>query len=162
MNSSASSEHHRGPYGDYSSPSSNRDDSNERRSRASSVSSAHNNNTHQPNFQPSPRLDVAQSFENMTVRSPIGARTHYHRCSTPSRSPRRPRAYLCLMGTRSHRRLTHRMVMAVWAGPSCTSNPLPLLLVALTLPSVFLPFRVGWSHSYKVIISSPKNVIQNI
>jgi len=68
MNSSASSEHHRSPC-DYSSPSFNGDDSNERRSRASSASSAHNN-THQSNFQPAPRLDVAQSFENMTVRSP--------------------------------------------------------------------------------------------
>ncbi|KAF5342650.1 hypothetical protein D9611_002022 [Ephemerocybe angulata] len=56
------------PY-DYSSPSSNNDDGNDRRSRASSVSSAHQPQQQNPYFH-SPRLDVAQSFENMTVRSP--------------------------------------------------------------------------------------------
>ncbi|RXW19608.1 hypothetical protein EST38_g6245 [Candolleomyces aberdarensis] len=61
--------HHRSgsvPY-DYSSPSSNNgEDNNDRRSRASSVSSAQNKNQ----YYQSPRLEVAQSFENMTVRSP--------------------------------------------------------------------------------------------
>ncbi|KAF7289588.1 Calcineurin responsive transcriptional factor [Mycena chlorophos] len=54
-----------GPF-DYSSPSSNgggdSGDEGNLRSRASSVSSNQ--------FSPSPRLDVAQSFENMTFRSP--------------------------------------------------------------------------------------------
>ncbi|KAJ7036285.1 hypothetical protein C8F04DRAFT_483506 [Mycena alexandri] len=58
-----------GPY-DYSSPSSNDsgDDNNNstmnaHRSRASSISS-------NPHISPSPRMDVAQSFENMSFRSP--------------------------------------------------------------------------------------------
>ncbi|KAJ3548035.1 hypothetical protein NMY22_g1416 [Coprinellus aureogranulatus] len=57
---------------DYSSPAStNNDDGNDRRSRASSVSSAHRGQQQQQNFyHHSPRLEVAQSFENMTVRSP--------------------------------------------------------------------------------------------
>ncbi|KAJ6545045.1 hypothetical protein DFH09DRAFT_1367659 [Mycena vulgaris] len=53
------------PY-DYSSPSSNgggdSSEESKRRSRASSISSNH--------ISPSPRMDVAQSFENMTFRSP--------------------------------------------------------------------------------------------
>ncbi|KAF6755408.1 krueppel-like factor 16 [Ephemerocybe angulata] len=75
MMGSASPDHHQPshragsvPY-DYSSPSSNNDDGNDRRSRASSVSSAHQPQQQNPYFH-SPRLDVAQSFENMTVRSP--------------------------------------------------------------------------------------------
>ncbi|KAJ7240790.1 krueppel-like factor 16 [Mycena rebaudengoi] len=56
---------HRGPY-DYSSPSSNgggdSGEEKQHRSRASSISSNH--------ISPSPRMDVAQSFENMTFRSP--------------------------------------------------------------------------------------------
>lgn len=56
------------PY-DYSSPSSNAsgndDHPTDQRSRASSVSSNHANT-----YTASPRLEVAQSFENMTFRSP--------------------------------------------------------------------------------------------
>ncbi|KAJ7067272.1 hypothetical protein C8F01DRAFT_980724 [Mycena amicta] len=61
-------DHRNAPY-DYSSPSSNgggdsgdEGNNNNLRSRASSVSSNH--------LSPSPRMDVAQSFENMTFRSP--------------------------------------------------------------------------------------------
>ncbi|KAJ7745706.1 hypothetical protein B0H16DRAFT_1321719, partial [Mycena metata] len=55
------------PY-DYSSPSSNNsgednNNNNTHRSRASSISS-------NPHISPSPRMDVAQSFENMTFHSP--------------------------------------------------------------------------------------------
>ncbi|KAG2018305.1 krueppel-like factor 16 [Coprinopsis cinerea AmutBmut pab1-1] len=64
--------HHRAgsvPY-DHSSPSSNGDNA-DRRSRASSVSSAYQGQQQQQSqFGHSPRLDVAHSFENMTVRSP--------------------------------------------------------------------------------------------
>lgn len=48
-------------YADYSSPSDN-GDADQQRSRASSVSSQH--------LHPSPRLDVAHSFENMSFQSP--------------------------------------------------------------------------------------------
>lgn len=54
---------------DYPSPGSTNDDGNDRRSRASSVSSAHRAQQ-SGQYYHSPRLDVAQSFENMTVRSP--------------------------------------------------------------------------------------------
>ena len=59
--------HQQQPYGDYSSPSSNGGDSgNENsRSRGSSVSSQHH-----PHLTPSPRLQVAQSFENLNFQSP--------------------------------------------------------------------------------------------
>jgi len=65
-----STSHHRSgsvPY-DHSSPSSNQEDGNGERahSRASSVASAYQ----QKVFQQSPRLEVAHSFENMSVRSP--------------------------------------------------------------------------------------------
>lgn len=56
------------PSYDYSSPSSNasgNEDPMDKRSRASSVSSNHANT-----YNASPRLDVAQSFENMSFRSP--------------------------------------------------------------------------------------------
>ncbi|KAF7336940.1 Calcineurin responsive transcriptional factor [Mycena venus] len=57
---------HRGASYDYSSPSSNgggnSDEEGKRRSRASSVSSNH--------IQASPRMNVAQAFDNMTFRSP--------------------------------------------------------------------------------------------
>ncbi|KAJ7145102.1 hypothetical protein C8R43DRAFT_550392 [Mycena crocata] len=59
-------DHRNAPY-DYSSPSSNgggdSGEESKHRSRASSISS-------NPHISPSPRMDVAQSFENMTFRSP--------------------------------------------------------------------------------------------
>jgi hypothetical protein len=57
----------RGASYDYSSPSSNGDPSSDRRSRASSISSNHANNN---SYTPASGLDVAQSFENLNVRSP--------------------------------------------------------------------------------------------
>ncbi|KAL0953134.1 hypothetical protein HGRIS_004402 [Hohenbuehelia grisea] len=60
-------------YNDYSSPSSNggADSANEdMRSRASSVSSNPNSAQPQANISPSPRLEVAQTFENMRFDSP--------------------------------------------------------------------------------------------
>lgn len=81
--------HHRSgsvPY-DYSSPSSTNDDGgNDRRSRASSVSSAQNKNQ----YYHSPRLDVAQSFENMTVRSPGWAAQQLPQVQPP-KAPSPPR-----------------------------------------------------------------------
>jgi hypothetical protein len=66
-NLTASPSDPRGVSYDYSSPSSNGDPSSDRRSRASSISSNHaNNNSY---TQPS-GLDMAQSFENLNVRSP--------------------------------------------------------------------------------------------
>ncbi|KAH6913543.1 krueppel-like factor 16 [Coprinopsis sp. MPI-PUGE-AT-0042] len=54
---------------DHSSPSSNGDPQ-DRRSRASSISSSYQGQQPSAHFNHSPRLDVAHSFENMTVRSP--------------------------------------------------------------------------------------------
>lgn len=74
------------PY-DYSSPSSNasgNEDHVDKRSRASSVSSNHANAYH-----PSPRLDVAQSFENMSFRSPGWGTEPLPRVS-PSPAPPKP------------------------------------------------------------------------
>ncbi|TFK18183.1 hypothetical protein FA15DRAFT_710095 [Coprinopsis marcescibilis] len=75
MPNSASPDHHNShhrqgsvPY-DHSSPSSNGDPA-DRRSRGSSVSSAYQGQQQPSTFGHSPRLDVAHSFENMTVRSP--------------------------------------------------------------------------------------------
>ncbi|KAJ6610730.1 hypothetical protein B0H10DRAFT_1811094 [Mycena sp. CBHHK59/15] len=75
------------PY-DYSSPSSNGGgDSGEegkRRSRASSISSNH--------ISPSPRLDVAQSFENMTFRSPNWGTDPLPRDRPVSPHPQKPQS----------------------------------------------------------------------
>lgn len=87
LTASQSDPRNNGPY-DYSSPSSNAsgndDHPNDKRSRASSVSSSHANaNT----YTASPRLDVAQSFENMTFHSPSWGTEPLPQ---PSRSPAPP------------------------------------------------------------------------
>ncbi|KIK66787.1 hypothetical protein GYMLUDRAFT_120802, partial [Collybiopsis luxurians FD-317 M1] len=71
------SSYHQGPYGDYPSPGSSNGSQNDGiRSRASSVSSNHQQQPHlSPSLQPqhitrSPHMAVAQSFEGMSFHSP--------------------------------------------------------------------------------------------